>query len=738
MRNYAYKIGICICVATKVAYSVDYTNSTLPSNISLNGGQRQDTITSIKSPQGWQMTTIGLNRNPHLSINGTATSQYTLQVRDDTTTFYSGGFSIGSGVEATLMSIHTLAIESGSVSVSSGASFRVISSGNTINAQGSEYGGESKVRFARGTSLNLAQNARADFSNANFFIHDGSTAISQGANLTISATKAIRFQNEFINNGGSVNLTGSVYNVGSPVGVRNDNTTSTFTINGGNVSITGDFYNGIESKDMSVDNTGSVAGGFNIQDSAFGGGGNLTINGGNMSVSGTLISQMGGDSINGGGISNPRNSSISIYGGTLSATGGVQNKSGSTLTFGIKNGVMGKIAGNLTNNGGNVVIDFANASDGQTYQFVTGSISGANTISYINADFANITPNGGSVTYNLDTQKINTFMQSLIGNERGIFEISKAIMGNNIYSSASGAQIKQYMQQTNQSINDIINIPFSVFTSLKSANTHFLYSKNSAQENLSVGFVSSKFSAGKFGENVGTLFGLQAACNLFSGVISVAYGKASLEHSNSAQSVIHTSHNIMLRFTQAFDISQSVKFYVGASYFSSFGTLSRNNYFVQSNTNASQDLNALLIDAQVLKILRVKENIEITPYVGLNHYVYSIEPFKENISNALKMQTNRFYALGLGFGIMGKYIANNYQLFGKVDYEIINVENRNVEVLYGTQNLTYSLPLHNTLNAVLGGSVALRNNTFIDMSGFFANYGINNAIGLNVSLRKEF
>ena len=307
-------------------------------------------------------------------------------------------------VEAALTSIHTLAIESSSVSVGSGASFSVISSGNTINPQGSEYGGESKVRFARGTSLNLAQNARANFSNANFFIHDGSTAISQGANLTISATKAIRFQNEFINNGGSVNLTGSVYNVGYSSSIW-ENSVSTFTINGGSVSITGDFYNGAESKDMSVDSTGSVAGGFNARDSAFGGGGNLFINGGSMSVSGTLISQMGGDSLNGGGISNPRNSSISIYGGTLSATGGVQNKAGSTLTIGALNGVMGKIQGNVTNSG-QIIIDAQGASGG-THQFITGTLKTGSNISLINGntEFAtsSLQNQNKTLTVNLDT-----------------------------------------------------------------------------------------------------------------------------------------------------------------------------------------------------------------------------------------------------------------------------------------------------------------------------------------------
>ncbi len=366
MRGLIIKLLICV----NVAHCLDYTDYNLPSNISLNGGLREDTITSSKG--NGQATTIGYGRNPHLSISGVAGSQYELRVLDTTTTFYSGGFSIGNGIESALTSIHTLAIERGSVGIGSGASFSVISSGTTIDAQGSDYGGESKVRFARGTSLSLAQNASAEFSNANFFIHDGSTTLSQNANLTISATKAIRFQNEFTNNGGRATLNGSVYNVGGSVGIQN--TISNFTLNGGSVSVVGNFYNGLESKDMSVDSTGSVAGGFNTFDAQFGGGGNLTINGGSMSVSGTLISQLGGSSIRDGGIYDPKPSTISIYGGTLSATGGVQNLSGSTLTIGALSGVMGKIQGSVTNTG-EIIINAAGANAGN-HELITGTLTG--------------------------------------------------------------------------------------------------------------------------------------------------------------------------------------------------------------------------------------------------------------------------------------------------------------------------------------------------------------------------
>lgn len=723
-------IGLLFSCVTTSVFSIDYTDSTLPSTITLNGGQRQDTITSTQSPQGWQATTIGYNRNLHLSISGSAGSQYALQVRDDTTTFFLSGVSVSSGISATLTSAHTLAIQGGSVNVGSGASFSVISSGNTINAQGSEYGGESKVRFSRNSSLSLAQNASANFSNAKFFIHDGSTLLAQGANLTVSAS-TIRFQNTLTNNGGSANLTGNVYNVGGTVGVRNDNTTANFTINdGGSVVVNGNFYNGVESNNMSVDNTGG--GLLNAFDPAFGGGGNLIINGGNMRVTGSLISQQGGTSINGGGISNPQNSSISIYGGTLQV-GTLQNLAGSTVTFGIKNGVMGKLTGSLTNNGGDVVVDFTGASDGQTYQFITGSISGANIL-YRNADLATITTNGGSATYNLDSTKINAFVAGLVGNERAIFEANKAIIGDAIYSSGSSTQLKTYMQDTNQSINDIINAPFGAFVSLKSTQANFLDSK----ENLSVGLIGLGLLAGNLGKNSGTLFGLQARYVTSAMTLSAAYGKASLEHSNTAQSITHTSHNILLNAKTELPISANTKLALKAQYFTSIGNFNRNNTLLSTKTNASQELRIVEIDSEIFRVIQIQERIEITPYGGARHYIYALGKSKEDNLNALEIQEDNFYVLGLGFGIAGKYAFNNYTLFGKLDYEIIATESRDIKVVYGTQNLTYALPLHNTLNVALGGSFALRSNTFVDVSGFFVNYSIANTIGLNASLKMEF
>lgn len=722
-------------------YALDYTDYSLPSSITLNGGQRQDTITSIKSPQGWQMTTIGFNRNPHLSINGTATSQYTLQVRDDTTTFYSGGFSIGSGVEATLMSIHTLAIESGSVSVGSGGSFRVISSGNTINPQGSEYGGESKVRFARGTSLSLAQNARAEFSNANFFIHDGSTAISQGASLTISATKAIRFQNEFINNGGSVNLTGSVYNVGYSSSIW-ENSVSTFTINGGSVSITGDFYNGVESKDMSVDNTG---GGFlNVYDSEFGGGGNLTINGGGMSVSGTLISQMGGDSINGGGISNPRNSSISIYGGTLSAS--VQNKAGSTLTIGALNGKMGQIQGNVTNSG-QIIIDAQGASGG-THQLITGTFSSGSNISLRNGntDFAKSNLQGSTLTVNLDTAKIASFTSSLEPNQKSTLNA----LGSQIYTTnaATSPRLTQSADLLNQSAFTLLSAPFSLISIMKSNLSYpisYTSHTNKIKTNsLEIGFIggilqsSSKISGGGgvrlgYSQDFASYFG-SSSLEIEAGYVYSAtkdsatstllsYGSSLTSHTAGAEAIFFTPLTRDSRLWLKIGLGGFMTFIDSSREVDT--TLMWGNPSLKSSLSLYQ----IALDSSVgYEVVRLS-NFIAAPYLGLHQSVNILPSFAEssaqsstpqNTSIALKTQGYKAYHLGLIVGLEarlqlkerafgGERTANTAEskkgvLLGKIEYEYLAFHSqKSIEFAYTSGDfISFGTPHSHKVRGALG------------------------------------
>lgn len=722
-------------------YAANYTDYNLPSNIWLNGGQRQDTITSTKSPQGWQMTTIGLSRNPHISINGTAGSQYALQVQDTTTTFYSSGFSVGSGISAALMSAHTLAIQSGSVSVGSGATFSVISSGTTINAQGSEYGGESKVRFASGSALNLAQNASASFSNAKFFIHSGSTTISQGANLTISAT-TIRFQNSFQNNGGSANLTGSVYNVGYPINIR-ENSVSTFTINGGRVSVNGNFYNGIVSNNMSVDNTGG--GWFNAFDPAFGGGGNLIINGGNMSVNGTLISQQGGDYINGGGISNPRNSSISIYGGTLSAS--VQNKSGSTLTIGALNGVMGKIQGNVTNSG-QIIIDAQGANEG-SHQFITGTLTGSNiSLRNGNTEFATSNLQGSTLTVKLNNDKITSFTSSLESNQKSTLNA----LGNQIYTTngATSPRLTQSTDLLNQSAFTLLSTPFSLIATLKSNLSYPVsYTSRAGKINktnsLEVGFIggilqsSGKVSGGSGGIRLGYTRDFASYFGDYSLEINAGYVYSATKDSATSTLLSYssslTSHTAgaeaIFSSTLTRDNRLWLKFGLGG--FMTFIDSSRevDTTLLRANPSlkSSLSLYQVALDSSVgYEVVRLS-NFIATPYLGLHQSVNILPSFAESsgqsntpqsTSITLKTQGYKAYHLGLivgleaqlrlkerAFGVerdLKNAESKKGVLLGKIEYEYLAFSSqKSIEFAYPSGDfISFGTPHSHKVRGTLG------------------------------------
>ncbi|MGX2972387.1 hypothetical protein [Helicobacter sp. T3_23-1059] len=757
--------GFLFCVILgNLSFGVDYTDYSLPSTITLNGGQRQDTITSSKG--NGQATTIGYNRNPHLTINGTAGSQYTLTIADSTTTFYSGGFSVASGIQSALISAHTLAIQSGSVSVGNGANFRVVSSGNTINAQGSEYGGESKVRFSRGSSLQLNQNATADFSNANFFIHDGSTNLLQGANLKISVTKAIRFQNEFVSNGGIANLNGSVYNVGGAVGIQN--TTSTFTINGGNVSVSGNFYNGLESKDMSVDNTGSVAGGFNTFDSAFGGGGNLIINGGNLSITGALISQMGGTSIRDGGIYDAKSSTISIYGGTLSTTNGVQNRTGSTITIGAdNNGKLGQIIGNVSNNG-TFIIDASGASDGN-HTFITGTLSGsAPTLRNGNTEFASSNINGGNLAVSLNNDKIASFTHALSPNQSATLNT----LGNKIYTTngASTASLTQLAQNLNQDIfSTFVSSPFAIISYLKSSldsslppNINRPKSTNKSNA-LSLSLIGSGLSLDTSTQGAKSAFG-------GSGGIKISFAKdlllASLSRTHTLPAILTlnagytytalktSSQSSMLNqdtslnaqtagieaiFLLAFaDKRFSISTNLGGfmSFLEASRLLDSSLIATKSQLKSSFGLYQVSLDSifsyDFASFVSQNSGLNVlSPYVGLHQSVNILPSFAESsdegaISSQIRLKSNDYtaYHLGIIAGVKYSFLlsrfANNQfssnkdaRLNAKVQYEYLAyhsqksldfayIASQNAQNPQNTQNLSFGMPLAHKLNANLG------------------------------------
>ncbi|TQR30621.1 hypothetical protein DMB92_07330 [Campylobacter sp. MIT 99-7217] len=460
-------------------HAASYT-SNLPASVSITGTQ-SDTITGEKSKPSYDVTTVGYGNVKGFSITGQAGGKYSLNFQDNTSTWYSGGITLGANLEATINGVHALAIDKGGMTINDGASLTVNSSGNTINTSGTDYGGASKVRFAGGLNLNLGANSRAVFSNISqtttSFIHQGTINVAQGANLTIQAT-LIRLQ-DVNNNNGTITLTGTrIQNIGNPVGGKNG--IANFVNNNGNVIINGDFENG----GQAINEGGT----FSPYDPGYGGGAVFTLNGGSVTINGKFIATHGGDAVSGGDLWGAQVSDININGGTLDIKGEITNKTGSTLnvtggnliarsnfintsggviniskgkvevagetrndsgsSFNIaggtiqtsnfvnnstlnfsadSNGNMGQIIGNLSNNGsGKVNIDLTNAKTGEI-QLVTGSIQGlqdgvnlnVNTGAFLDTKFD---INSGKLTNKVDQGKIDKIEGELTDkNDKQVF-----------------------------------------------------------------------------------------------------------------------------------------------------------------------------------------------------------------------------------------------------------------------------------------------------------------------------
>lgn len=487
--TFAFTLLALLCVDSRAESFADYQ---LPSTITLSpNAARQDT--TIATAGNGEQT---FYHAQSLSIYGAPNATYTLQAGDSTTHFELGRIQLHSeaqGAEAkvALLGYHTLSFGgsggSSALVLGSGAVFKAILSDKpVISPQASEYGGESKVRFAKDSALILSSNAQAEFTQLRLFIHDGETTLQQGSKLIIEADKAIRFQSALSNHGGEIALTGDVYNVGSTRGdTPNEYTTiADFTSENGRITIAGDFYNGGHTQNA-VDTSGSVAGGYNVFDVPFGGGGRLSLYGGSMSITGRLISQRGGDLMAGGEWRNPKDSSINLYGATLSVQGGIENKEGSTITIGSYGGKLGVINGDVVNSGAIVIdltgVSFAGASFGR-HTFLNGTLSGSGSVSlsaqsgaqeFISATLAN-----GNTALELvrNDSAIETFHAKLSHEESRIIQgldsvLSEAQKGS-IYGYGGSRELTQIAQDSQQSLQtENITTPLAALESIQAAHT---------------------------------------------------------------------------------------------------------------------------------------------------------------------------------------------------------------------------------------------------------------------------
>lgn len=742
------------------ANTLDYV---LPSSGAINlQNNEQRTDIAISQTGNGQMTTFNCSLSPkgdcyvktNLNIQGASNATYILQANDTTTTFYAQSISVAQGIKSALMGFHTTYFQQG-LTLSDGSSISIFSSGTTIEAQGSELGGLSKVKFGnRNAQVVLGANSSATFTNAHFFISDSKISVNSNANLSIDASKGVRFQNDITNNGGNITTKGNTYNIGGAInGILNS--VATFTQNGGTTTINGNFYNGGQGV---VDTTGAVIG-YNPFDPDYNGGGNLELNGGTFEVKGQLISQRGGTPMNGGGLYDPKDSTINIRGATLIVSGGLYNKEGSTITFSIgNNGQMGKLQGNLTNQNGVVNVDIKGASLGTPYKIITGSISGFSTPNFTNlneflsANYANgqvtITQKGSGGGSGGGNTPFDEFKGSLGNNQQSILGTLENKIENFLTSFGSKAELENKLTETNKAIQDnLVSQPKNMLAAFKgdvllapmsqgrfvarrlaaSGAVRFdngrrvraLQAKPNVEFQLApVGGVMK--SADANGVLAGLSLGANYKMGAFTHKTSLAYAYGTAKQDLSTQSTETKAHLLQAGVLSLY------KYGIYETEFNAnllFGSFTIDNKWTEQSLNSSSKFNNYELNLGLVAGARYGKKLSFKPFVGVQNYGQRQDGFVGILG--FESKAYNAYILDGVLGVQMQYVRSAFSsVYGKVSFErrLYNTH-KFVFLRSGDNELKYeNQSYESVVSAALGAQLLTYKRFKLNAEGFLRHY----------------
>lgn len=602
--------------------------SNLQGLIELNSNEKR--IDHALSKQGnGQMKNFG-STNDSFTLKGSNNSSYTLNSKDNVSSFNTG--SIDTNTNLFFNGFHTLVNEKNML-IRANANFSFISSGVTISAAGSEYGGNPKTRFSANSNLSLEQNAKATFSNADFFIHYGQIVLKEGSILKIDASQAIRIQNKLTSHNANINLTGDLYNVAD----ENLNTSS-IQIHQGTFTLNGNFYNGGETR---VDRTGFGIG-LNIFDPIQNAAGELIIKNALVQVDGKFVS-VGGKNL--------ETSRVQIYGGTLSLTQGFENKTNSELIFGISDKVMGKLQGDLKNDGGRVLVDTRNAILDTNYQIITGTISNDLKVEFLNnANFefleakyqdgsvmltqkkSDKDPSGNTTVFQEYKSSLNSRKQSLLDILENKFQGTPNLLTSDIHITQALNTIDSNLQ------HKLITQPQALLSSFKTQTLTMPIFQDFIFENIAL---NDSFYLGNIMQKNTNNFYL----NSFDGALLNQDLKAYLAGFNTGYSLLDENYITQFQFSYAKGLSYQKEItqnFENKADFLQLGFISRNAYtpleadvsfnilagfFSLKNENLSSsilssryDFNNFEGDFGLNLGYRLGDVFSFKPFLGFKHY----------------------------------------------------------------------------------------------------------------------
>ncbi|KGI56604.1 autotransporter outer membrane beta-barrel domain-containing protein [Campylobacter sp. MIT 97-5078] len=347
----------------------DYTN-TLPTSLNLPSSQTHNAIVSCNNPQQCTFNYLGSGQNFTLT-SSTKTNVLTLNRQDPTT-----GTNLQNLSKGVPIYFGSLSISNAGLSINDFDSI-ITNLNSTLTNSSLVFTGRTNTgSFTNYGNINLTNSDFIIKADKNFSVSGNFTA--SNSNTRIDSASTI-FLGDVLIEGGTatfekgLSLSGQERTVSSYKGK-----TSTFTNKGGIVTINGNLNNGAKTNLSINDNICVQLGSC--------GNAKLVNEGGSLTITGKLVNQTFTDSS--GLATNLTGSSLTIQGGTVSVTGGVENKTGSSIDFKPgTNGAMGSLNANVTNNGGTINANISGVNQSGAITLINGTLSGTNT---------NIAISGGS------------------------------------------------------------------------------------------------------------------------------------------------------------------------------------------------------------------------------------------------------------------------------------------------------------------------------------------------------
>lgn len=668
----------------------DYTG-TLPSSITLAGGKSETHKAIADCSSKWECTfgykPPGGGYDFTYSTSGSGSSTLTLNLtlppnpnsQKTTTPFYMNNTTINPNSNLVLNNFNSILLE-----------YTMSITNATLTFNGNSASNSTIFQMSFKANVVLNDNATLKVK-ANRFLNQNKVSISNST-LDITATSVLS-HNEITNNGGKVSINGNLYNVGQKeaFGAASPSSVANFINNGGTVTITGNMLNGGQ---LNTNTLCQISGC---------GGGNIIINGGSMSVSGQLISQ-GKDG---------QNSSIQIKGGTLKVTGGLYNKDGSTLTFGVRNGIMGKLQGNLTNQNGVVKVDLKGISTAGTHQIITGAITGLTNVDIINTPnpaFLTSTYKDGSVSITQagggsggesgggsggggSPSKFDEFKSSLNKNEQGIVSALSSKFGGDLPLLTNVENIETALADTDKSVKDnLVSQPQNMLATFKgdvllapmsqgrfvarrlaaSGAVRFdngkriraLQAKPNVEFQLApVGGVMK--SADMNGVLAGLSLGTNYKMGAFTHKTSLAYAYGTAKQDLSTQSTETKAHLLQAGVLSLY------KYGIYETEFNAnllFGSFTIDNKWTERSLNSSSKFNNYELNLGFVAGARYGKKLSFKPFVGVQNYGQRQDGFVGILG--FESKAYNAYILDGVLGVQMQYVRSAFSsVYGKVSFE---------------------------------------------------------------------